>query len=553
MTTTSLCTDQELVGAARDGDDRAFEELYARYRQRISRFAYRLTRDLDRADDITQDVFISALRRLRGSDRPIVFRPWIYEIARNACIDEHRRASRAREVSVPPDEQAGWRMAGTAPPPEAAIESKQALEDLRGAFRGLSDRHHKIIVLRELEGLSYRQIGDELGMSKMVVESTLFRARRRLTEEYQDLSSGRRCAHVQGLIAGAGGRPLRALGIRERRVLHQHIEHCRPCRLQARAAGWTPPRSRRLNGAAAALLPVPLLRLPTRLFARIHASVRGVHEAALPQAASSITYADTLVGAASGARAAAAAATLLIAVGGGLASTAVDHGHGAAHLAPSAGAGLLAPAGAGAAAGAPAVGARGSAASRGHARPRVSARPASGVRGVLVSGGGTATGGMPVRRAGGGTAAARIHSGGVARGGSGAVRSSTPGHAAPAGTAVGGTAGALHQTVAGATSGGTAGSTGTTLLQGDPNRPHPVRQAIHAAVGSTRQTVSTTAGSLTGGGGSEDPGGSTLSGVTATAGAQSTVSGTVNTATQAATTVTSGLGGLSSGSASQAG
>jgi RNA polymerase sigma factor (sigma-70 family) len=319
MTLSTLSTDEELVAATRCGDDRAFEELYARYSQRIRGFAGRYTHDHDRAEDITQEAFISALRRLRESDRPIAFRPWIYEIARNACIDEHRRVSRNREVPIERDGELGSLPSfATVPPPEVAVESKQRLDDLRGAFRGLSERHHRVIVLRELEGLSYTQIGDELGMSKMVVESTLFRARRRLTEEFDDLSSGRRCEYVMGLMETQRNRRWRSLGLRDRRALSSHLAHCGSCRREARASGWENRRTPRL-AKAAAILPFPFLRLPSALS-------RNVHHAALPQASAAAQLAESGSLAAAG-RAAATAATMIVAaVGGGLASNAVEHG-----------------------------------------------------------------------------------------------------------------------------------------------------------------------------------------------------------------------------------
>ena len=96
----SHATERQLVAPSREGDDRAFEELFARYRRRISAYVYGLVNDHGRAEDITQEVFISALRRLRETERPISFKPWIYEIARNACIDEFRRLSRASRVSA---------------------------------------------------------------------------------------------------------------------------------------------------------------------------------------------------------------------------------------------------------------------------------------------------------------------------------------------------------------------------------------------------------------------------------------------------------------------
>ena len=94
-------TDHELIVAVRRGSDRAFEELYSRYRARIGSYVFGMVGDHARAEDIAQEVFISALRRLRDTERPIAFKPWLYEIAKNACIDEFRRTRRAREVPLP--------------------------------------------------------------------------------------------------------------------------------------------------------------------------------------------------------------------------------------------------------------------------------------------------------------------------------------------------------------------------------------------------------------------------------------------------------------------
>src|SRR3954452_23615680 len=84
--------DDVLVAAVRRGDDRAFERLYERYQRRIAAYVYGMVGDHGRAEDVTQEVFISALRRMRATDRPIAFKPWVYEIAKNACIDQFRRS-----------------------------------------------------------------------------------------------------------------------------------------------------------------------------------------------------------------------------------------------------------------------------------------------------------------------------------------------------------------------------------------------------------------------------------------------------------------------------
>src|ERR1044071_7532353 len=85
-------SDHTLVAAVRRGDDRAFEVLYQRYLRRIHAYVYGMVKDHQRAEDVTQEVFVSALRRMRATERPIAFKPWVYEIAKNACIDAFRRS-----------------------------------------------------------------------------------------------------------------------------------------------------------------------------------------------------------------------------------------------------------------------------------------------------------------------------------------------------------------------------------------------------------------------------------------------------------------------------
>ena len=257
--------DHRLVAAVRRGDDRAFELLYERYQRRIHAYVMGMVKDHGRAEDITQEVFVSALRRMRETERPIAFKPWIYEIAKNACIDQFRRSRRAQEVSLQADEglHAGdyGKLVGSEPTPDAAVAAKQDLDNLCGAFVGLSDTHHEILVMRELEGLSYREIGERLGMSRPAVESTLFRARRRLSEEYDDLATGARCRRVQGLIETAASS---RLGTREERRLSRHVAHCQPCRREALAAGLDEsilthvPLPKRAARKIAGLLPFPL-------------------------------------------------------------------------------------------------------------------------------------------------------------------------------------------------------------------------------------------------------------------------------------------------------
>src|SRR5215208_4962144 len=237
-------SDHRLVRAVRSGDDRAFEALYTRYQRRIASYVYGMVKDYGRAEDVTQEVFVSALRRMRQTERPIAFKPWVYEIA---------------EDGLAPNDYG--KLVGSGPSPVEAVAAKEDIDHLRGAFGGLSDMHHEILVMRELEGLSYREIGDRLGLSRPAVESTLFRARKRLTEEYDELVSGARCLRIQSLIATAAES---RLGTRESRRLSRHVAYCQPCRREAMAAGLDAailthvPLRKRAAQKVAGLLPFPI-------------------------------------------------------------------------------------------------------------------------------------------------------------------------------------------------------------------------------------------------------------------------------------------------------
>lgn len=317
--------DRELVARVRAGDDRGFELLFGRYQPRIAAYVRAMVRDHGRAEDITQEVFISALRRMRAeTEREIVFKPWIFEIAKNKCIDAFRRTRNASEVSFDARDAIGadehGRLSEPGATPDSAVEGKIAIDNLCGAFVGLSSVHHDILVLRELEGLSYREIGDRLGMSRAAVESTLFRARKRLTEEYEEIVSGERCLRVQRIVDASGGR---AAGRRDQRRMGRHLAYCQPCRRYAGRAGIALETvARPAAGAAriAALLPLPAF-LRRRWGGDDGAPLLG-HGGSLSQWSANVaTVVDPAV-ASSWAKAVAAAATVAVAgMGAGAAFT----------------------------------------------------------------------------------------------------------------------------------------------------------------------------------------------------------------------------------------
>jgi RNA polymerase sigma factor (sigma-70 family) len=320
ISTRAEGTDRDLVEAVRAGDDVAFEELYRRYRPRIAAYVRRRVSDPARAEDIAQDAFFSALRRMRATDAQIAFKPWIFEIARNAAIDHWRRTSRAEEISVEEDERLRQsdrvRLTGAAGPDSVLVE-KERFEHLRGAFDELSDVHTRILVLRELEGLSYREIAERLELTESSVQSALFRARRRLESEYADISEGRRCVAMRRVM----GRIAEGLGNkREEGRLARHARRCHVCRRRARELGVdiVPPLTR-LARKAAALLPLPLV--PRRGGAASSGAAAGGQGAG---GVSGLLPAGAQVGAVVAERTAAIVAAAAIAGAGGVALSGAD-------------------------------------------------------------------------------------------------------------------------------------------------------------------------------------------------------------------------------------
>ena len=148
------------------------------------------------------------------------------------------------------------RLVGIDGGPDAALVTKERLNHLQSAFDELSDVHTKVLVMRELEGMSYREIGDKLDLTRPAVESALFRARRRLESEYEEIADGRRCQAMRATLARMVQGTHRDS---EEHRLARHVKRCHSCRHRARVLGIEPQTAMgTLRRKAAALLPIPL-------------------------------------------------------------------------------------------------------------------------------------------------------------------------------------------------------------------------------------------------------------------------------------------------------
>ncbi|HYY18552.1 MAG TPA: sigma-70 family RNA polymerase sigma factor [Streptosporangiaceae bacterium] len=169
--------DATLVARAQDGDTRAFEALVRRYQRPIYRLAVRMLDDTGEAEDVTQEVFVTAWRRLPGIQEGKAVRAWLYRIATNRCLN----ILRARKPTAPLQEET-VPAASPAGSPEAWAEAHERLVALRVALDRLTAEQRACWLLREVEELSYAEIAGILHTTPQAVRGRLARARAELGE-----------------------------------------------------------------------------------------------------------------------------------------------------------------------------------------------------------------------------------------------------------------------------------------------------------------------------------------------------------------------------------
>ena len=165
--------DGRLVSLVRDGYESAFEEIFRRYGAALRSYAASIV-TAQRADDVTQEAFTKAYLALRGTDKEIQLRPWLYRIVRNTALTD------IRDEPKPALELDEARAAGMSP--EEMAEQREEVGQLMAGLRELPEPQRAAIVMRELEGLSHEQIAASLGLSGGAVRQTIYRARRALRD-----------------------------------------------------------------------------------------------------------------------------------------------------------------------------------------------------------------------------------------------------------------------------------------------------------------------------------------------------------------------------------
>ena len=183
--------DRELVRAAQRGEESAFRQLVERYQRRIYQLALGMTKDPDDAMDIAQETFVRVHKYLPSFKGDSSFFTWTYRIATNLCLDAQRKKSRVERVDASEGDEAEIEAAMDPPSHALAGPQRQALnEELKGkideALAGLSENHRAILLLREVEGLSYEELAKVLDIRKGTVMSRLFHARLKMQNKLRE-------------------------------------------------------------------------------------------------------------------------------------------------------------------------------------------------------------------------------------------------------------------------------------------------------------------------------------------------------------------------------
>ena len=176
----------ELIELSRRGDVDAFEELIKDYKKSAYNIALRILRNVEDAEDVSQEALIKVFRNIKGFNMQSTFKVWLYRIVVNACLDFKRKKTvdtySIDEPMSMDDSDIQRDIEDNTHNPDAIMERSFDSRMVNDALNKIEDDFKTIIVLRDLQGFSYREISEILSCNEGTVKSRLNRARKRLKE-----------------------------------------------------------------------------------------------------------------------------------------------------------------------------------------------------------------------------------------------------------------------------------------------------------------------------------------------------------------------------------
>jgi RNA polymerase sigma-70 factor (ECF subfamily) len=196
--------EKSLVERCRKGEDEAWRELVDTFGQKIFSVAYHFTLKREDAEELAQEIFLKIFENLHRYDGSFPLVAWIVSLSRNLCIDRYRRQKREKSFRFVSDDAVAPMLTSQDDPAADALK-KERTKILFSALAEIPEDLAEILVLRDLDGLAYEEIGQALALPDGTVKSRLFRARTEVAKkirERQETRSGGTFASL-AVVAGA--------------------------------------------------------------------------------------------------------------------------------------------------------------------------------------------------------------------------------------------------------------------------------------------------------------------------------------------------------------
>ncbi len=182
-------TDEQLIARFQSGDEGAYIELVNRYKDRLTNFVYQFLGDVEQAEDIVQDTMLKLYEKKHYYREIAKFSTWIYTIARNLANTELRKRKRRKTtyLSRMSREEREYEIPAVQPNLDENLQNEFIMERVHQAIKKLPEHFKTVIILRDLEELSYDDISNIVGVPLGTIKSRINRARLQLQAELQDL------------------------------------------------------------------------------------------------------------------------------------------------------------------------------------------------------------------------------------------------------------------------------------------------------------------------------------------------------------------------------
>src|SRR4030043_221414 len=179
-----------VIERCKTGDEKAFAEIVTHYQKKVFNLSYRMLGNLEEAKDIAQEVFISVFKSIKDLKEEIKFDAWLTQITLNHCRNRWKYLKRRQyfnsdSLDDPIETEDGSVPRALYDPsdnPEILLEKKMVQQLIQGGLLKLKEEQRGLLVLRDLQGFSYEEIGDMLGLPEGTIKSKLHRARMDLKE-----------------------------------------------------------------------------------------------------------------------------------------------------------------------------------------------------------------------------------------------------------------------------------------------------------------------------------------------------------------------------------